>query len=88
MYSKNEPLKKFARMLKRHLPCILAHCRYPIHMGGLKGINNKIKVINRVAYGYRDEERFFLKIRGAFRPATPLEGEDLFKRLPYSWQCV
>jgi len=32
----------------------------------LEGINNKIKVIKRMAYGYRDEEYFFLKIRAAF----------------------
>lgn len=70
IYSKIEALKKFARMLKRRLPGILAHCRYPIHTSLLEGINNKIKVIKRVAYGYRDEEYFFLKIRGAFRPAT------------------
>jgi transposase len=49
---------------------VLAHCRYPIHTSVLEGINNKIKVIKRVAYGYRDEEYFFLKIRGAFRLAT------------------
>jgi transposase len=70
IYSRIEPLKKFARMLKRRFPGILAHCRYPIHTGVLEGINNKIKVIKRVAYGYRDEEYFFLKIRGAFRLAT------------------
>ncbi|MGC8817739.1 MAG: ISL3 family transposase, partial [Candidatus Hadarchaeum sp.] len=70
IYSKIEPLKKFARMLKRRLPGILAHCRYPLHTSVLEGINNKIKVIKRVAYGYRDEEYFFLKIRGAFRLAT------------------
>lgn len=74
IYSKIEPLKKFARMLKRRLPGILAHCHYPIHTGVLEGINNKIKVIKRVAYGYRDDEYFFLKIRGAFRPATHTSG--------------
>jgi transposase len=66
IYSRIEPLKKFARMLKSHIDGILAHCKYPIHTGILEGINNKIKVIKRVAYGYRDEEYFFLKIRGAF----------------------
>ena len=30
------------------------------------GINNKIKVIKRIAYGYRDDAYFFLKIRAAF----------------------
>jgi Transposase len=29
--------------------------------------NNKIKVIKRMAYGFRDDAYFFLKIRGAFR---------------------
>ena len=66
IYSKIEPLKKFARMLKSHIDGILAHCKYPLHTGILEGVNNKIKVIKRIAYGYRDEEYFFLKIRGAF----------------------
>jgi len=66
MYSKIRPLKEFARKLKRHLPGILSHCRYPIHTGVLEGINNKIKVIKRIAYGFRDIEYFFLKVRGAF----------------------
>ncbi|WP_162605112.1 transposase, partial [Geomonas oryzae] len=38
--------------------------------GILEGINNKIKVIKRVAYGYRDHDYFFLKIRAAF-PGIP-----------------
>ena len=66
IYSKIEPLKSFARMLKRHKDGILAHCKYPLHTSVLEGINNKIKVIKRIAYGFRDEEYFFLKIRGAF----------------------
>ncbi|MCT7920890.1 transposase, partial [Burkholderia pseudomallei] len=32
----------------------------------VEGINNTIKVIKRRAYGYRDEQYFFLKIRAAF----------------------
>ncbi|MCC7477411.1 transposase, partial [bacterium] len=32
----------------------------------LEGINNRIKVIKRIAYGYRDDEYFFLKIKAAF----------------------
>jgi len=30
------------------------------------GMNNRIKVIKRMAYGYRDDEYLFLKIRAAF----------------------
>jgi transposase len=64
------PLKTFARRLKTYLPGILAHCRWPLHTSFLEGINNKIKVIKRMAYGFRDDEYFFLKIRAAF-PGNP-----------------
>lgn len=60
-----EPLIKFARGLRKYIPDILNHCRYPLNTGLLEGINNKIKVIKRMAYGYRDDEYFFLKIRQA-----------------------
>ena len=68
--SRIEPLKKFARRLKEYLPGILSHCRWPLHTSLLEGINNKIKVIKRMAYGFRDDEYFFLKIRAAF-PGIP-----------------
>jgi transposase len=61
-----EPLIKFAGSLKEHLNGILAHCRYWIGTSFLEGMNNKIKVIKRIAFGFRDMEYFFLKIRGAF----------------------
>lgn len=64
--SRIEPLKRFAVRLKGFLPGILSHCRYPLHTSVLEGINNKIKVIKRMAYGYRDDTYFFLKIRQAF----------------------
>jgi len=64
--SRIEPLKRFARRLKAYLDGILAHCRWPLSTGILEGMNNKIKVIKRMAYGFRDDEYFFLKIRAAF----------------------
>ncbi len=67
VHSRIDALKKFARKLEGHLPGIIAHCQYPIHTGFLEGVNNKIKVIKRVAYGFHDLEYFFLKIRGAFQ---------------------
>ena len=59
-------LIRFARRLKDRLAGILAHCRYPLHTAVLEGINNKIKVLKRMAYGFRDDDYFFLKIRAAF----------------------
>jgi len=64
--SRIEPLKAFARRLKPYLPGILAHCRWPLGTNLIEGINNKIKVIKRMAYGFRDDAYFFLKIRAAF----------------------
>lgn len=61
-----EAVKDFARSLKAHLDGILAHCKHKISTSFLEGMNNKIKVIKRIAFGYRDLEYFFLKIRGAF----------------------
>ncbi|HEY9175665.1 MAG TPA: transposase, partial [Verrucomicrobiae bacterium] len=42
----------------------------PLHTSLLEGINNKIKVIKRAAYGFRDDDDFFLTIRQAF-PGIP-----------------
>jgi transposase len=45
---------------------ILNHCEYPFHTGKLEGVNNKIKVIKRKAYGFHDLRYFTLKIYQAF----------------------
>lgn len=66
MRSGIEPLRRFARNLKPYLRGILANCQWPLGTNLIEGINNKIKVIKRMAYGYRDDAYFFLKIRAAF----------------------
>jgi len=60
----------FANRLQVYLQGILNHCLWKLHTGILEGINNKIKVIKRMAYGFRDHDYFFLKIRAAF-PGIP-----------------
>ncbi len=65
-------LATFARYLRRDEKGIVNHCRYPIHTGRLEGINNKIKVIKRQAYGFRDDAYFTLKVKGAFPGALQL----------------
>jgi transposase len=62
----NRSLNSFAKMLQRHKYGIINHCDYPIHTGKLEGVNNKIKVIKRKAYGYHDLRYFTLKIYQAF----------------------
>ena len=63
-------LVHFATNLAARIDGVISHCRYPFHTGLLEGINNRIKVLKRMAYGYRDEAYFFLKIRAAF-PGIP-----------------
>ena len=77
--SRIPPLVAFARKLKVKLPGILAHCRFPLHTGVLEGMNDKIKVLKRMAYGFRNDACFFLKIRAAF-PGNPDEPYVGFRR--------
>lgn len=60
------PLKRFADSLRKHERGIVAHAAYPIHTGRLEGVNNKIKVIKRRSYGFRDPTYFTLKVKQAF----------------------
>ena len=64
--SRVKPLQRFARRLAVAVEYIINHARYPLHTSLLEGMNNKIKVLKRMAYGYRDDAYFFLKIRAAF----------------------
>ena len=60
------PLQRFAKNLGRYIRGILASARFPLHTSVLEGVNNRIKVIKRMAYGFRDSAYFFLKIKAAF----------------------
>ena len=64
--SRIEPLKAFAESLRDRIDGVLAHCRHNMSTGPSEGINNKVKVIKRIAYGFRDHEYFFYKLRGHF----------------------
>jgi transposase len=61
-----KPVVTFAKMLKNYAYGIYNHCLYPLHTSRLEGINNKIKVIKRKAYGYHDLEYFSLIIKDSF----------------------
>jgi transposase len=56
----------FAKTLEKYRYGILNHCDYAIHNGKIEGVNNKIKVIKRKAYGFHDLRYFTLKIYQAF----------------------
>ncbi|MBO2692696.1 ISL3 family transposase [Shewanella algae] len=64
------PLLQFGQRLKNYLHGIVASAVHPLHTCRLEGMNNKIKLLKRMGYGYRDTEYFFLKVREAF-PGDP-----------------
>jgi transposase len=58
------PYEEFARMIERHWEGIAAYCQSEnkVSLGFVEGLNNKIAVIKRKAYGFRDQEYLRLKI--------------------------
>jgi len=64
-------LQKFAKMIDRHWEGIAAYCRpeNKVSLGFVEGLNNKIRVIQRRAYGLRDEEYLRLKVLTCMLPA-------------------
>jgi transposase len=64
------PFEQFAARIERHWDGIVAYCdpRTKVQLGVVEGLNNKIRVIQRRADGYRDEEYMRLKILTAFLP--------------------
>ncbi len=62
--------EKFAAMVESHWGGIEAYCRdeNKVPLGFVEGLNNRIRVLQRRAYGYRDEEYFRLKILTCMLP--------------------
>ena len=58
----NKHLVKVANTVMAFCSGILSWYDHRISNGKVEGINNKIKVLKRVAYGYRDEEYFRLRL--------------------------
>ena len=72
-----KPYQKFAQMIENHWDGIASYCHpdNKVSLGLVEGLNNKIRVIQRKAYGYRDEEYLKLKIIAAFLPPLPRSAE-------------
>lgn len=66
-----KPFEQFAKMIERHWDGIAAYCHpdNKVALGFVEGLNNKIRVIQRRAYGLRDEEYLRLKILTCTLPA-------------------
>jgi transposase len=55
-------LQQMTRTLQKHRTSLLAWYDDPISTGPLEGVNNKLKLLQRQAFGYRDLELFKLRI--------------------------
>ena len=65
-----KPYEEFAKMIDRHWDGIAAFCQSEnkVSLGFVEGLNNKIRVIQRRAYGLRDEEYLRLKVLTCMLP--------------------
>jgi len=63
-------MRRFIGRLRFFEYGILNHCSYPIGTSPLEGVNNKIKVIKRQAYGFHDPHYFALKVKQALPGRT------------------
>lgn len=65
-----KPYEKFAEMIERHWDGIAAYCKpeNKIALGFVERLNNKIRVIQRRAYGLHDEEYLMLKVLTCMLP--------------------
>ena len=63
-WKKLKPLEEFAELIERHWDGIAAYSKpeNKVSLGFVEGLNNKIRVIQRRAFGLRDEEYLRLKI--------------------------
>ena len=67
-------LHKMTKTLQTHRRGVLNWWTHPINNGRMEGTNNKIKTLNRQAYGYRDEDFFILKLLGLYESRYKLTG--------------
>jgi transposase len=65
-----QPYERFADMIERHWDGIAAYCKpeNKVSLGFVEGLNNKIRVFQRRAYGLKDEEYLRLKVLSCMLP--------------------
>lgn len=63
-----EPFEKFAALVEKHWEGIISYCHpdHKVSLGFMEGLNNKIRVIQRRAYGIKDQEYLMLKVVTSF----------------------
>lgn len=62
----SEEMKQTLRTYRKYEEYIINSLKYPYSNGVVEGINNKIKLIKRIGYGYRNFHNFRLKVLAVF----------------------
>ncbi len=67
-WQKLKPYEKFASMIEKHWDGIVSYCHpdNKVSLGFMEGLNTKIRVIQRRAYGIRNDEYLRLKVLTSF----------------------
>lgn len=65
-----KPFENFTKLIDRHWDGIAAYCKpeNKVALGFVEGLNNKIRVLQRRAYGIRDDEYLRLKVLTCMLP--------------------
>jgi transposase len=65
-----KPYEAFAALIERHWDGLAAYCQpeNKVSLGFVEGLNNKIRVLQRRAYGLRDEDYLRLKVLTCMLP--------------------
>jgi transposase len=69
-----KPFEKFSDLIERHWDGIAAYCKSEnkVSLGFVEGLNNKIRTIQKRAYGLRDPEYLQLKVLTCMLPEINL----------------
>ena len=70
LWQRLEPYREFAAMIDKHWDGIVSFCdpENKVPLGFVEGMNNKIRSLQKRAYGFHDEEYFRLKILTCMLP--------------------
>ncbi len=64
--TKLRALIDFCKTVESNIGYISNYFKYGRTSGAIEGVNNKIKLIKRMGYGYKDQDYFFRKVRSKF----------------------
>lgn len=69
-WSRMKPFEDFVGLVERHWEGIISYCRpdHKVSLGFMEGLNNKIRVVQRRAFGIRDMDYLKLKVITSFIP--------------------